>query len=100
MWKKNRNRYREDHPERVAFLALAQSNVGGYYKHKPTGRCVEFIRPLGAVNMRVKCMKTGENFNAEYWHLEPMNEMEVLAMQLVDDPPDILKVEPGPAEHE
>ena len=72
------------------FLEHAQSNVGGYYKHLLSGKCVEFMRPLAGKFMRVRDMRTGYKFNVDHHNLQPLNEMQVIAMQLLDveDPED------------
>jgi len=67
------------------FLEHAQSNVGGYYKHSLSGKCVEFMRPLEPGKfVRVRDMRTGAKFNVDHHDLQPLNEMQVLAMQLFD----------------
>ena len=83
-----RNRRDRDDPMLAEFLREAQSHVGGYYRHGPTGAPVEFIRPLGKIFMRVRNMLTDEKFNAPYGALHPINEMEVIALQLVDPEPE------------
>jgi len=67
------------------FLDQAQSNTGGYYKHIESGKCVEFIRPLAGKYMRVRDMRTGLKFNCSHHLLQPLNEMQVIAMQLLDE---------------
>lgn len=63
-----------------AFLNQAQSEDGGYYKHTPTKRPVDFIRPLGGPWVRVKDMRNGETKNVHFEDLVPLPEMEVLGL--------------------
>lgn len=63
-----------------AFLDHAQSDAGGFYTSRNTGRPVEFVRPLGGPFVRVKDMRNGEKTNVHFSELEPLPEMEVLAL--------------------
>lgn len=97
--RRRRPRPTESDPKRLIFLAHAQSDAGGYYRHQPDGRSVRFIRPLGAVMMRVRDLRTHEMLNVSYSDLRPLSEMEVIALQLLDAP-DMEKTAPGQPEHE
>ena len=71
-----------------AFCKHAQETGGGYYLYIVEDIPVEFIRPLGSVMIRVREMKTGLKRNVPFFDLHALNEMQVLAYQLVDDPED------------
>ena len=60
------------------FLVEAQSNTGGYYE-LPTGRPVEFLRPLKSPFVRIRDMRDGSKTNVHYETLTKLNEMSVLA---------------------
>jgi len=63
-----------------AFLEQAQSDVGGFYRLLTNSRPVEFVRPLEGAWVRVKDMRNGAKFNVHFEDLEPLPEMEVLAL--------------------
>ena len=57
-----------------------------YFLYEEKNRPVEFVRPLGTGWVRVRDVGTNEKFIVSYHKLKPINELDVLAFMIDDNP--------------